>query len=208
MTEAEFGKIAVAMKSIYTDPKFLPDKYAISVWYNMLKDLSNAECQAAVSEYIATKRFAPTVADIRELATKHAEPDEDAENAEIAWSHVSRAIQNGNYGAEKEFERLTPTEQKAIGSSANIRELAQMDVDTVNSVEKSHFIRNFRAVVSRKKDDAKIPPQIASLIDKVSAPKIESSEQKAETARPMLEHKREMTDNERSLSRYYREALQ
>lgn len=208
MTEAEFGKIALAMKAIYTDPKFLPDKYSIGVWYNLLKDLSNAECQAAVSEYMTTKRFAPTVADIRELAAKHAEPDEDAENAEVAWSHVSRAIQNGFYGAEKEFEKLTPTEQKAIGSPANIRELAQMDVDTVNSVEKSHFIRNFRAVVSRKKDNAKVPPQIASLIDKVSAPKIESREPDTVSARPLLEQKREMTDSKKSLSRYYREAFE
>ena len=48
---------------------------------------------------------------------------------------------------------MTRSVQKAIGTSANLKELAAMDAQTVESVEQSHFIRAYRAVLDRERMD-------------------------------------------------------
>lgn len=169
MTRDEFAKIVTAMKAVYTDPKFLPDKYAIGVWYGFLKDIGNAECQAAVSEYIATHKFPPTIAEIRELVLKHTQQGEEMSISSLqAWNLVRRALSNGYYGAEEEFSKLPDAVQRTIGSPANIREMSLMDTDAVERVEKGRFIHAYEATVQRIKDEEKIPPSIRTLIQKVT----------------------------------------
>lgn len=166
MTREEFSKIVAAMKAVYTDPKFLPDTYAIGVWYGFLKDMSNAQCQAAVSRYVATHRFAPTIADIREAAVDNRQTDNGISVME-AWSLVRTALRNSGYGSQEEFARLPKTAQKAVGSPENLREMSQLDVDQVETVEQSHFIRAYNAALMQERDDAKIPPATKRLIEMV-----------------------------------------
>lgn len=178
MTKDEFSKIATALKAVYTDPKFLPDTNAISVWYGFLKDLSNAQCQAAISKYVATRKFPPTIADIREMAADNTGADTEI-NALEAWSLVRKAIKNGIYGAEEEWEKLPDICKKAVGSPDNIRAMAQLDTNEVETVEQSHFVRSYNAVVAQTKDEAKIPPNIQRLISSVRDKKVEVIEEKA-----------------------------
>lgn len=74
MTKEEFLKIAGVLKANYTDPKFLPDRFAYDVWFSSLKDLSAAECQASVLKWINTNRNTPTIADIRQNAAEIKSP--------------------------------------------------------------------------------------------------------------------------------------
>jgi hypothetical protein len=168
VTREEFGKIAAALKAVYTDPKFLPDTHAIDVWYGFLKDLSNAQCQAAVSKYVATRRFAPTIAEIREMAVDNTRFGiESTMSALEAWSLVRKALRNGLYGSEEEWEKLPEICQRALGSPANIREMAQLDTSQVETVEQSHFVRAYNNVLVQMRDEAKIPPNIHRLITSV-----------------------------------------
>ena len=82
---------------------------------------------------------------------------------------VRRAISNSNYNSDKEYEKLPALVQKAVGNPANLREWAMMDIDTVNSVEQSHFIRAYRSVISREKDLQKLSPVMRQLIENVSS---------------------------------------
>ena len=56
------------MKAVWTDPKFLPDKAAFDVWYQMLSDLPYRDAAIGLSAYMKTGKFPPTIADIREKA--------------------------------------------------------------------------------------------------------------------------------------------
>lgn len=68
MTREEFLILAKAMKAVWTDPKFLPDKDAFDVWYQMLSDVPYREASIGLSAYMKTGKFPPTIADIREKA--------------------------------------------------------------------------------------------------------------------------------------------
>lgn len=174
MTQEEFSLTAAAMKAVFTDPKFLPDKHAIGVWYGFLKDLTNAQCQAAVSEYISTHKFPPTIAEIRELAFKRTQPVAESSVSSLeAWARVRKAVRNGTYGAEQEFERLPEAIQAALGTPANIREMAAMDSEKLETVEKGRFIRAYESAVAQIHEDAQIPPAIKALIERVELQALE-----------------------------------
>jgi hypothetical protein len=69
----------------------------------------------------------------------------------------------------------------------NLREWATMKMDTLESIEQSHFIRNYRVVLQREKDLAKLSPTIRERIEAANpmpaTEKIESSEKTKEPFR-------------------------
>ena len=165
VTREQFSVLVKGMKAVYTAEGFLPDKDAFDVWFALLKDIEYHTLSAAIQKYMMTSRRIPTVADIREQATFLAEPPDDQTEL-AAWSLVRQAISNSAYHSEEEFRKLPPLVQKALGNPANLREMALMDMDTVNSVEQSHFIRAYRAVVDRQKEVARLSPSVRELIGK------------------------------------------
>ena len=156
MTRDEFMIIAKTLKAVYTDPKFLPDRDALDVWYMFMTDLDYKVTSLAVAKYISTNKWPPTVADIREMNVEVTAPKEDTLGELEAWALVQNAIRNGIYGAEKEFEELPPLIQKAVGHPSNIREWAQTD-DESKTVIQSQFQRAYRTAVQRHKEDAQMP---------------------------------------------------
>ncbi len=151
MTEAQFAVLAKGMKAVYADPKFLPDQDAIKVWYSLLKDIDYKDASKAISAIMRTSKFPPTVADITERV--HADISADEMSELEAWGLIRRALRNSIYNSEKEFGRLPEICQKAVGSPANLREMAVMDEDTVESVQQSHFVRSYRALKAQKKQE-------------------------------------------------------
>lgn len=156
MTKEEFMVIAKTLKAVYTDPKFLPDMDALNVWYMFLQDLDYQTTSNAVAKFISTSKWSPTVADIRQMAVELTAPPEDSLGELEAWALVQRAIRNGTYGAEKEFEALPPLIQKAVGDPSNLREWAQTDEDT-RTVLQSQFQKVYRSTVQRAKEEAQMP---------------------------------------------------
>ena len=175
------------MKAAYSDPKFLPDEYAITVWYGLLKDIPYAAANKAVMDIIRTSPFPPTVADITKRV--HQRAAEEGMSELEAWSRVRIAIRNSNYNAEKEFTRLPRPVQKAIGTAANLKELAAMDEETVESVQQSHFVRTYRAVMEQQKQEecAELPTFLQKRREELTGARQQEIEAKAEKA-DTIEH--------------------
>lgn len=167
MERDEFKILVKAMKAVYAQSAFIPDQDAFNVWYALLKDLTYEQANLAVQKYMITEKFPPTIADIRKKAREVMQPDIEILTELEAWSLVRKAISNSGYHAEEEFARLPEACRIAVGSPANLREWAIMNTDEVETVEQSHFIRNYRTVQKRMKEDAMIPDQIKALITKM-----------------------------------------
>lgn len=163
MTREEFGIIAMALKSVYNAPNFIATNDAINIWYDLLKDLDYNTCNLAVREYMSTESKIPTPADIRKKAMSCTSAPQMNENE--AWALVSRALRNGIYGAEREFNNLPPTVQKAVGSANNLHNWATSDYDTIETVIASNFMRTYRGVVARESEMQQIPTQMRDLIE-------------------------------------------
>ena len=144
MTREEFGKLILGVKAIYTDPKFIPDKYSIAVWYDFFKDYKADDIRRAFKAYIAKDDFgkAPVPGQIRALIPL----DEELLEAEEAWNLVYTAISNSGYHSEREFAKLPPICQKAMVSANNLRNLSQEDAETTQSVQKALFIKRYKTI--------------------------------------------------------------
>ena len=166
MTDKEFMVIVKGLKAVYTDPKFLADNDAIDVWFGLLCDLPYQVLSTAAQKYMMQEQYPPTIAGLRKKAAEITAPVHEDMSELEAWSLVRKALSNSGYNAEAEFGKLPELCQKAIGNPANLREMALMDTETVNSVEQSHFIRNYRTALDRKRADAQIAPSIIEIIKK------------------------------------------
>ena len=181
MTKKEFLVIVKGLKSVYSDPKFLAGKDAIDVWYGLLCDLPYQVLSLATQKYMMQEQYPPTIAGLRKKAAEITAPVHEDMSELEAWSLVRKALSNSGYNAEAEFDKLPELCQKAVGNASNLREMALMDTETVNSVEQSHFIRNYRTVLDRKRVDSQIAPGVMQMVKKIK------NETLGETKIPSLE---------------------
>jgi hypothetical protein len=154
MNKEEFAKIVKGLKSVYTEPTFIPDQYAFDVWYALLKDLDYQTVSKGTQKYMMSSRYTPKPSDIREHCMEFMQEPEL--NEMEAWSLVSKALRNGYYGAEQEFEKLPPLVQRAVGQPSNLRQWATTDIDSIENVIQSNFQRTYRAVLNSNKDKQKL----------------------------------------------------
>ena len=167
MTGDEFKKIVKGLKAVYADPKFLADQDAINVWFQLLKDLPYEVASMATQAYMQSEKFPPTPADIRRYATQITSPITDDMSEIEAWHLVSKALQNGYYGAEAEFAKLPPLIQQVLGNPARLREMAQLEQSEVETVEQSHFIRNYRAKLESSRRNRQLMPTLQVQIEQM-----------------------------------------
>lgn len=162
-TKDEFMQLVAVLRAAYSSEKFMPDKQSALVWYEMLKDIDYPVLMQGCYKLIQSSPYPPTIADIRAscASLQTVERLTDLE----AWALVRKALGNGTYGAEQEFAKLPPLVQKAVGSPANIREMAQADMDSVATVFQSQFLRAYRTETQRAADMAKLSPKLRTLLE-------------------------------------------
>ena len=165
MTKQEFSIISKAIKAVY--PNMLPDDGARDVWFSMLSDLPYMQVSAALQAHIMTSKFPPTIADLR----KNMNPEQGITELE-AWSMVRKAIRNGSYGAEDEYERLPEIVQKAVGAASNLRQWARSDSGMMETIE-AHFLKAFRIQRDRATQEAQIAPRVKNLLGELQQKMLE-----------------------------------
>lgn len=149
MTHDGVKYLLMVMTSAYPNYKPADMRMTIKVWEKILEPYDDNDVVAALKVYIVndTKGFAPAIGQVIDnIKTKNDDPGEME-----AWGLVRRAIRNGTYGAEEEFAKLPDVVKKAVGSAGQIRDWAKMNVDSVDSVGQSNFLRSYRAAVEVKK---------------------------------------------------------
>lgn len=182
MTIDEFKILTKGMKAVYSQPTFLPDRDAMLVWYELLKDIPYDKANVAIQKHMCSSPFPPTIADIRKNACEVV--TDNSMNEMSAWNMVYKAICNSAYNADTEFEKLPPVVQRAVGSPATLREWSQMDVDTVQSVERSHFARNYREAVEIESQNRQMPQ---TMRDRIGMFRSEAVETVTRTSRITIE---------------------
>lgn len=140
-----------------------PDKsVAVEAWTSCVKDYPYQIVMGALQTYLITNTsgFAPVPSQLIELI--HKSRREELSEGE-AWSMVSRALQNGIYGADKEFKALPESVQKAVGSAEQLRVWAT-DSEYNESVISSNFKRCYRTILERQREEEKIPERLLRLM--------------------------------------------
>lgn len=166
MTSEEFIPLAKGMRAAYCAQSFLPDEEALKLWYRMLKDLDGKTVAAAVYKHISSCKFPPTIADIREQCAAIESGGE--KNWLEGWGMVVRAIgRHGTYGRKeamkklRDFDPLTADVVEKMGWQ-NLCESENQVADRAN------FRIAYEAYATRKKELAKLPPNLANMITGIS----------------------------------------
>lgn len=163
----EFMLLVKGMKAVYTQPTFLPDGDAIEVWYQLLNDIPYPLLNAAVQAYmkINESSFPPSPAALRKYATRGTDASDESKALQ-EWASVKKALRNSIYGSEEEFEKLSETAKRAIGSPMVLRDWAMLDVADVDTVIQSNFLRAWRTSQKAIDEENRLNPDIRTLIEK------------------------------------------
>lgn len=141
---------------------------AVNLWAELFADDPAPLVYGAVKSIIVSGgAFPPSIGEIKNKMHDLSAPAGMSETE--AWALVSKACSNGIYGYEAEFAKLPPTVQAAVGRPEQLREWAMMDVETVQSVVASNFMRGYKTAQRREKETAMIPESVKALLDGVGA---------------------------------------
>ena len=162
MTIEEAVKIITLIRMNYPDTmKGMSDNERLAyakMWHSFFEHDDADLVAEAVRSFMATsmERFAPNIGQIKEQMRKLTKPEQMSESE--AWGLVYNALRNGSYGYKEEFDKLPPMVQRIVGSPEMIREWAQLDGETVQSVVASNFQRSYRAIAKQQEEWDKLPP--------------------------------------------------
>jgi len=170
MTKQETAQILTIIHSEYPHDFSKLDKRQIDAKYEFwCMEFANDSFESvftALRMYIESgEEFAPNIGKLRAKMRMQVEQDEMSEGE--AWALVSKACRNGSYGYKKEFEKLPPLVQKAVGRAEQLRDWAAMEENTVQSVVASNFKRDFRAVKEREKETSAYSPALKNVLNNI-----------------------------------------
>ena len=164
MSRDEVKRIIQIMCATY--PNYHPADLSqtVDAWHFMLESYPYNQIAIALKAYITSDAsgFAPSVGQLTAKLNTITAGNEPSELE--AWSMVSKALRNGYYGAEEEFSKLPELVQKAVGNPSNLRQWSQTDVDSIENVIQSNFLRTYRNVLKRAEEVGRMPSDIKALM--------------------------------------------
>ena len=85
-----------------------------------------------------------------------------------AWDLVRKALRNSLYNAAEEFKKLPEAVQRALGSADNLKEMSQLDIGRLETVEQSHFLRQYEGIAQQMGEEQKIPSKVRENMKKIT----------------------------------------
>lgn len=167
MNDMEARKIIAVMMVSFPNYKPVDIDMTATVWADMFSEYTYEQVNAALKAYILSDNsgFAPGIGQIMDKIQMITVPQEL--NEMETWSLVSKAIRNGYYGAEKEFARLPPAVQRAVGQPSQLRAWAS-DENYNEIVVSSNFMRSYRLELQRTQQVSKLPQNMQTVINDVN----------------------------------------
>ena len=143
----------------------------INTWQECLGDLDYKLVLQAVKKTIIESPYPPTIHDIRKNAVEMVNPTTKRTAIE-AWSEAYSMICGGLYMTQEQFDMASPEVKKFFGNVRQVKELAQTDVEVVNTVTKGQFLKQYDVLIDREKEQKLLPQKmqefIGQLADKMS----------------------------------------
>lgn len=131
----------------------------INTWQECLGDLDYKLVLQAVKKTIIESPYPPTIHDIRKNAIEMINPSVQKSAIE-AWNEAYSMICSGLYMTQEQFEIASPEVKKFFGNVRQVKELAQTDLDTVNTVTKGQFLKQYEVIIDRQKEQRLLPQQM------------------------------------------------
>lgn len=173
MTTAEAAKIVGVLMSYYPDTfKSMNDeqtKTYITIWQKSFDDFEYKDVSLAVWDFIqnSTDDFMPKVGKIKQIIND--QKFEGVPNEMEAFEVLMRARKKFNRYApisdDDEYGTLPEPIKKAIGGRQGFMRIGDLNTETdAYSVEKTHFMKQYRAEIDKARKDASRPKWLSDAI--------------------------------------------
>ena len=171
MDKKQFAIFASALRTYYPKEKLLPNDQAMTLWYNQLQDIPYELAEVTLNKWVATNKWSPSIADIREQAADLMQGG--GKDWGDAWQEVLRAIRlYGSYQEKEALESLDETTRKVV-KRLGFRNLCFSEEI---QVDRANFRMIYEQQQERDRQDAQLPPRLKSLIAQVTKPMLEGGE--------------------------------
>lgn len=141
-------------------------KATVELWAAMFADEPRDVVAAAVKAIMLEqpeREFAPPIGMVKHRILKFSEPEQLT--AQEAWQLVSRATAHCDLQhPSREFEKLPPAVQRAVGSANQLRDWGLVDEDTFQTVIGSNFRRIWETQQKREEAQRALPSELSEFI--------------------------------------------
>ena len=162
MNKKEFAILASALRTYYPKEKLLPNEQAMELWFNQLKDIPYQVAETALNKWVATNKWSPSIADIREQAAGITQGE--AKEWGDAWQDVLKAISKyGSYDELKALDSLDEVTRRVVKRLGyrNLCFSEEIQVDRAN------FRMIYEQEIQKYKKDAALPQSLKALINNI-----------------------------------------
>lgn len=168
MTKKEFAMLAAAMKTYYPRESLLPNDKAMDLWFMQLEDVPYGIAEAALRKWVATERFSPTIADLREKAMEV--QGVGMNDWGESWEAVLMAIRR--FGRYREREALESMDEL---TRACVKRLGYGELCMSENIaaDRANFRKVYEQLAERKKKDDQIPNGLREMISGLNQKKLE-----------------------------------
>ena len=136
----------------------------LNTWYECLGDLDYKLVLQAVKKTIIESPYPPTIHEVRKNAIEFVNPTTQKTGIE-AWNEAIKMIRNGLYMTEEQFNNYSSEVKRFFGSVNQVRQLAMVDMETINTVTKGQFLKQYDILVQRDKEEKLLPAPMKEMIE-------------------------------------------
>lgn len=159
MTRQEFAKLVMALRTYYPRENLIPNQQAAELWFVQLQDIDYAAAELAVSKWVATNKWSPTIADLRDTVTGITQKEEEWGEG---WKQVCDAVQH--FGRYREAEALASLSDTAREAVQRVGFLNICNSENITA-DRASFRDIYNGIAQRKKAEAQMPAQLKALIE-------------------------------------------
>lgn len=165
MTKREFGLFAAAIRTYYPRENILPNEQAHDLWFRQLQDIPFPVAEAILAKWVATNKWSPSIADIRDSMAE-IQNGGPADDWGEAWDQAMTAIRRfGSYDEDGALASLPPLTRETV------RRLGYKSLCwSENQVaDRANFRQVYEILSKRKVETDKIPLPVRETLKALTA---------------------------------------
>ena len=165
MTKREFGLFAAAIRTYYPRENILPNEQAHDLWFRQLQDIPYTAAVAILDRWVATNKWSPSIADIRDSMAE-IQNGGPADDWGEAWDQAMTAIRRfGSYDEDGALASLPPLTRETV-RRIGYKSLCWSENQVA---DRANFRQVYEILSKRKVETDKIPLPVRETLKALTA---------------------------------------
>lgn len=165
MTRQEFWQFAAAIRTYYSRENILPNEQAMELWFRQLQDIPFPVAEAILAKWVATNKWSPSIADIRDSMAE-IQNGGPADDWGEAWDQAMNAIRRfGSYDEDGALASLPPLTRETV-RRLGYKSLCWSDNQVA---DRANFRQVYEILSQRKAETDKIPLPVRETLKALTA---------------------------------------